>query len=1162
MAFTWQSPDHKRSGVDDMTLLPKVDDASIVENLKKRFDTDWIFTYIGPVLVSVNPFKQMKYFTQRETDMYQGAAQYENPPHIYALADQMYRNMTSDLESQCVIISGESGAGKTVCAKFIMNYLSQVSGSGNKAQKIKDVILQSNPVLEAFGNAKTVRNNNSSRFGKYVEILFQSGMPGGGKVRNFLLEKSRVVGQNPQERNFHVFYQCIDGISAEMRNDFGITEADYYNYLNEHNCYTVDGTDDKKDFEEMAEAMVTIGLDEDERSHIFSLVFGILHLGNVIFEEEKNDEAVVKMEDLLDYPCNLLQVDKEFLATKLTSRVMKTTWGGNTEEVVVTNNIQQAESTRDALAKGIYSRIFDFLVERINLAMEVDSKSARDLLTLGILDIYGFEIFQNNGFEQFCINYVNEKLQQIFIELTLKAEQEEYVQEGISWKEINYFNNKVVCSLIEDKAPKPGIMAVLDDVCASQHGQKAGADQNLKGKLADNQRQNKYFEDWGMGFAIHHYAGIVRYNVEGFCEKNKDVFYDDLIELMQSSSSEFIRKLFPENLVEKAKNRKRPITGAAKIKSQANDLVTSLMASTPSYVRTIKPNETKLPGDWDNKMVLHQCEYLGLKENIRIRRAGFAYRRAFEKFLQRYAILTKETWPRWSGSTNQGVIHILKSVNMNAEDYQLGKSKLFVKAPESLFLLEEQRDKIFDTHARVIQKTFKKYFNSQLLLRQKEEAADLFHMKKERRQHSLNRTFYSDYIGLDDAPGIRSLIGKREKIEFAQSVQRYDRKFRGLKIVKRDLIVTQKGIFIIGREKVKTGPNTGQFQEVVSRNIPFPQLFQISLSTRQDDFIVLHVAQSHDSLLQVPFKTEFVSVVSKLKEEKTNINLKLFFSDKVDFMSDKTALGAGKKRTLNFTSGPSPQENIVAEGMLKSALTVSVAQGLSNDSRPSRSDTKANARKNRAGGNNKNQGGQSRPKAGPGAPLPAVPANTGYNNKVNSENIYNEATSPGGRNQMTRQPSRKAPGVSDATPRGRISFKAIAKSSTIAQPNMDHLRQQLQNQQGGYRKSRKVSRDEQNYSNFQLPQREAGNTHESRAVIRKEQEVKPLPAGGRPKPAMPKKLARARVVYSYTAADTDEIDISESEVIEIVLEDPSGWWRGKKTNGEEGLFPGTYVEKM
>ena len=274
----------------------------------------------------------------------------------------MYRNMTSDLESQCVIISGESGAGKTVCAKFIMNYLSQVSGGGSTSQQVKEVILKSNPLLEAFGNAKTVRNNNSSRFGKYVEILFTSGQAAGGKISNFLPEKSRVVTQNPMERNFHIFYQLIEGL-GHLNNDLGVTSVDYYNYLNEHNCYKIEGTDDRADYEEMIEALDTMGFNEDEKFDLFSLVFAILHLGNVTFCETKNDEADVQLLDSLDYPARLLRVDMDQLRTKLISHVMETRWGKTVERIDVTNNVHQAEATRDALAKGLYSRLFDYLVQ-------------------------------------------------------------------------------------------------------------------------------------------------------------------------------------------------------------------------------------------------------------------------------------------------------------------------------------------------------------------------------------------------------------------------------------------------------------------------------------------------------------------------------------------------------------------------------------------------------------------------------------------------------------------------------------------------------------------------------------------------------------------------------------------------------------------------------
>ncbi|NXU51607.1 MYO1E protein, partial [Turnix velox] len=713
--YHWQSHNVKQSGVDDMVLLSKITEDSIVENLKKRYMDDYIFTYIGSVLISVNPFKQMPYFGEKEVEMYQGAAQYENPPHIYALADSMYRNMIIDRENQCVIISGESGSGKTVAAKYIMSYISKISGGGPKVQHVKEIILQSNPLLEAFGNAKTVRNNNSSRFGKYFEIQFSpGGEPDGGKISNFLLEKSRVVMRNPGERSFHIFYQLIEGASPEQKHNLGITCMDYYYYLSLSGSYKVDDIDDKSDFQETLHALSVIGIFPEEQALVLQIVAGILHLGNISFKEVGNYAAVVS-EEFLAYPAFLLGINQDRLKEKLTSRQMDSKWGGKSESINVTLNVEQACYTRDALAKALHSRVFDYLVESINKAMEKDHEE----YNIGVLDIYGFEIFQKNGFEQFCINFVNEKLQQIFIELTLKAEQEEYVQEGIKWTPIDYFNNKIVCDLIENKVNPPGIMSILDDVCATMHAVGEGADQTLLQKLQMQIGTHEHFNSWNQGFVIHHYAGKVSYDMDGFCERNRDVLFMDLIELMQSSDLPFIKALFPENL--QVDKKGRPTTASSKIKKQANDLVGTLMKCTPHYIRCIKPNETKKSRDWEESRVKHQVEYLGLKENIRVRRAGYAYRRVFKKFLQRYAILTKATWPSWKGEEKQGVLHLLQSVNMDPDQFQLGKSKVFIKAPESLFLLEEMRERKYDGYARAIQKAWRKYVARKKYVQMREE---------------------------------------------------------------------------------------------------------------------------------------------------------------------------------------------------------------------------------------------------------------------------------------------------------------------------------------------------------------------------------------------------------------------------------------------------------
>ncbi|NXQ54833.1 MYO1F protein, partial [Anthoscopus minutus] len=1093
--FHWQSHNVKQSGVDDMVLLSKISEEAIVENLKKRFMDDFIFTYIGPVLISVNPFKQMPYFTDREIELYQGAAQYENPPHIYALTDNMYRNMLIDGENQCVIISGESGAGKTVAAKYIMGYISKVSGGGEKVQHVKDIILQSNPLLEAFGNAKTVRNNNSSRFGKYFEIQFsRGGEPDGGKISNFLLEKSRVVSQNECERNFHIYYQLIQGASQEQRQNLGIMSPDYYFYLNQTDTYQVEGTDDHSDFHETMNAMQVIGIGGEEQQLVLQIVAGILHLGNISFQEEGN-YARVENADSLAFPAYLLGVDQERLNEKVTSRKMDSKWGGRCESITVTLNVEQAAYTRDALAKGLYARLFDFLVESINRAMQKPYEE----YSVGVLDIYGFEIFQKNGFEQFCINFVNEKLQQIFIELTLKAEQEEYVQEGIKWTQIQYFNNKVVCDLIENKLNPPGIMSVLDDVCATMHATGEGADQTLLQKLQAAVGTHEHFNSWSSGFVIHHYAGKVSYDVSGFCERNRDVLFSDLIELMQSSDHGFIRMLFPEKLDSDKKGR--PTTAGSKIKKQANDLVNTLMKCTPHYIRCIKPNETKRPRDWEESRVKHQVEYLGLKENIRVRRAGFAYRRLFHKFLQRYAILTPETWPSWRGDERQGVQHLLRSVNMDPEQYQMGRSKVFVKNPESLFLLEEMRERKFDGFARVIQKAWRRHIATRKYQQMREEAACILYNFKERRRNSINRNFVGDYLGMEERPELRQFLAKRERVDFADSITKYDRRF---KPIKRDFILTPKYFYLIGREKVKKGPEKGQIKEVLKKKVELQAVSGISLSTRQDDFFILHENDA-DNFLESIFKTELISLLCKRFEELTRSKLPLSFKDTLQFRVKKEGWGGGGTRSVTFVRGQGDVAALKAGGK---TLTVSIGDGLPRNAKPTR--------KGAAPG----RGGSRHPAPSRGAPPaprgacrnggPAVPRDDGWAQR-----------------DTYRMPQKQTRGPPAAALPARTAGHQ-PKARPPSQHSMDFLN---------------------------VPDQGVAGMQRRRSVGQR-----PPPAR-RPKPQPKAQGPRCRALYQYLGQDVDELSFSVGDVIDILMEDASGWWKGR-LHGKEGLFPGNYVQKI
>ncbi|CAI5645535.1 unnamed protein product [Oreochromis niloticus] len=1121
--YHWQSHNVKHSGVDDMVLLSKINEDAIVDNLKKRYMDDYIFTYIGPVLISVNPFKQMPYFGDKEIELYQGAAQYENPPHIYALADNMYRNMMIDRENQCVIISGESGAGKTVAAKYIMGYISRVSGGGPRvqhqltesvsSQHVKDIILQSNPLLEAFGNAKTLRNNNSSRFGKYFEIQFSSGgEPDGGKISNFLLEKSRVVMRNPGERSFHIFYQLIEGATSQQKNSLGITSLDYYSYLNQSGSYKVDDINDKSDFQETVKAMDVIGIAPEDRSMVLQIVAGVLHLGNISFKESGN-YAAVESEEFLAFPAFLLGIDQNRLKEKLTSRKMDSKWGSAVESIDVTLNVEQASYTRDALSKALHSRVFDFLVESINKAMVKDHQE----LNVGVLDIYGFEIFQKNGFEQFCINFVNEKLQQIFIELTLKAEQEEYVQEGIKWTPIEYFNNKIVCDLIESKNP-PGIMSILDDVCATMHAVGEGADQTMLQKLRVQINTHEHFNSWNQGFIIHHYAGKVSYDAEGFCERNRDVLFTDLIELMQSSEISFIRALFPENL--NADKKGRPTTAGSKIKKQANDLVSTLMKCTPHYIRCIKPNETKKPRDWEESRVKHQVEYLGLKENIRVRRAGYAYRRVFRKFLNRYAILTKESWPTWRGDEKQGVLHLLRSVNMDQDQFQLGRTKIFVKAPESLFLLEETRERKFDGYARTIQKAWRKYVARKKYVQMREEASDLLLNRKERRRHSLNRNFVGDYLGMDDRPELRQFLGKREKIDFADKVTKYDRRF---KAIKRDLILTPKSVYLIGREKVKQGPEKGQVTEVVKRRIDVDKILAVSLSTMQDDFLILH-EQEYDSLLECTFKTEFISLLAQRFEEKTQRKLPLKFSNTLEMKLKKENWGflsGGGSRQVTFVQG---QGDMPVLKPSSKSLQVSIGPGLPKNTRP----TRKSFTQSRSNMSRSHQHTPSRAAPGP----PVSHQNGGIRN---TNHVTNQRNS---QHHSKRHPSSH----NSAHPVLPSNINQVKeRGGSRQQPNLDCLRVPDQGAAG---------------PGGRPPTSNGGMAHRPSAS-------RPPPGGGRPKPAPKPKpqVPQCKALYAYDAQDTDELSFNADDMIDIIKEDASGWWTGR-LRGKQGLFPNNYVAKI
>uniref|UniRef100_A0A8C9FIR1 Myosin IH n=1 Tax=Pavo cristatus TaxID=9049 RepID=A0A8C9FIR1_PAVCR len=661
-----------RVGVQDFVLLDShTSEAAFLNNLRKRYQENLIYTYIGTLLVSVNPYKELDIYTVTQMQLYRGVNFFELPPHLYAIADNAYRVMCSEYNNHFILISGESGAGKTEASKKILQYYAVTCPTTEQLQVVRDRLLLSNPVLEAFGNAKTLRNDNSSRFGKYMDIQFDfKGAPVGGHILSYLIEKSRVVHQNHGERNFHIFYQLLEGGEKDLLCWLGLERnPQKYAYLVQGRCAKVFSINDKNDWKIVRKAFSIIDFTEKDLEHLFGIVASVLHLGNIQFEEDSNGHAIIR---------NGTQI-------KWISKVLSPL------------NVDLAFYARDAVAKAIYGRTFTWLVNKINgsLANKVGSLSGDSTrkTVIGLLDIYGFEVLDTNSFEQFCINYCNEKLQQLLIEMTLKAEQEEYEMEGIEWEPIPYFNNKIICDLVEQK--HKGIISILDEECLrpgeatdlsflEKLEEKVGDHAHfVTRKLADQKTRKSI--DW-VDFRLLHYAGEVTYCAVGFLEKNNDLLYRNLKEVLCNSKNGIVRDCF---LLSELDSRRRPETVATQFKNSLMSLIEILMSKEPSYIRCIKPNENKEPGKFDDCLIRHQVKYLGLMEHLRVRRAGFAYRRKYEHFLRRYKSLCPATWPHWHGPAAEGVERLIKHIGYKPEEYKLGRTKIFIRFPKTLFATED-----------------------------------------------------------------------------------------------------------------------------------------------------------------------------------------------------------------------------------------------------------------------------------------------------------------------------------------------------------------------------------------------------------------------------------------------------------------------------------------
>ncbi|XP_076864280.1 unconventional myosin-Ig [Brachyhypopomus gauderio] len=703
-------------GKSDFVLLDEVTMEQFSENLKLRFEKGRIYTFIGEVVVSVNPYRQMDIYGQDMIDAYRGRELYENPPHLYAVADAAYKAMKRRAKDTCIVISGESGAGKTEASKYIMQYIAAITNPTQReeVESVKNVLLKSNCVLEAFGNAKTNRNDNSSRFGKYMDINFNfNGDPTGGHINNYLLEKSRVVQQQDGERNFHSFYQLLRGGSEDILKSLYLSkDPTDYTYTSQGALAMTSSTDDRSRHRAVMSALKVISFSEEEISSIYKILATILHLGNVRFVSEAESVQLLGT-DLVTHISELTGTEVESVTKALLYRTVAT---GGGEVIDKGHSEQEASYGRDAFAKALYERLFGWIVMRINSVIEVKNYNPAlhgKNTVIGVLDIYGFEIFDNNSFEQFCINYCNEKLQQLFIELILRQEQEEYHREGITWQHIEYFNNQIIVDLVEQS--HKGIISILDEacltvgkvtdsVCLDSMNNKLGHHPHYTSrKLTPTDKTMEF----NRHFRIRHYAGDVTYSIEGFLDKNKDPLFQDFKRLMFNSSDSVLKEMWPDGKLSITEVTKRPLTAATLFKNSIIALVDKLACKEPYYVRCVKPNEVKSPMLFDDARCQHQVAYLGLLENVRVRRAGFAYRQPYERFLQRYKMTCEYTWPNHLMSNDREAVEAIVVQHGFEGDVAYGHNKLFVRTPRSLFTLEQERAALIPILVLFLQKVWR-----------------------------------------------------------------------------------------------------------------------------------------------------------------------------------------------------------------------------------------------------------------------------------------------------------------------------------------------------------------------------------------------------------------------------------------------------------------------
>ncbi|KAK4241242.1 hypothetical protein C8A03DRAFT_30583 [Achaetomium macrosporum] len=730
---------------DDLTNLSHLNEPAVLQAIRLRYLQKEIYTYSGIVLIATNPFARVdSLYVPGMVQVYAGKQRATQAPHLFAIAEEAFMDMLRDGKNQTIVVSGESGAGKTVSAKYIMRYFatreppdspgSRVKKGPEAMSKTEEAILATNPIMEAFGNAKTTRNDNSSRFGKYIEIMFDKGTNIiGAKIRTYLLERSRLVFQPLKERNYHIFYQLVAGVSDKERQELGLLPIEQFEYLNQGNTPTIDGVDDKAEFVATKQSLKTIGVNDADQAEIFKLLAGLLHLGNVKIGASRNDSTLSATEPSLVKACDILGINAPEFAKWIVKKQLIT------RGEKITSNLTQAQAVvvRDSVAKFIYSSLFDWLVDVINRSLATEEVLNRVHSFIGVLDIYGFEHFAKNSFEQFCINYANEKLQQEFNQHVFKLEQEEYLREQIDWTFIDFADNQPCIDLIEGKL---GILSLLDE----ESRLPMGSDEQFVTKLHHHYAadKNKFYKKPRFGksaFTVCHYAIDVTYESEGFIEKNRDTVPDEHMAVLRASTNKFLTTVLDAasqvrekdvasasstNAVKPAAGRRigvavnrKPTLGGI-FKSSLIELMNTINSTDVHYIRCIKPNEAKEAWKFEGPMVLSQLRACGVLETVRISTAGYPTRWTYEEFALRYYMLVPSS--QWTSEIREMAKAILSkalgtSTGKGLDKYQMGLTKIFFRAGMLAFL-ENLRTNRLNECAIMIQKNLKaKYYRKRYL---------------------------------------------------------------------------------------------------------------------------------------------------------------------------------------------------------------------------------------------------------------------------------------------------------------------------------------------------------------------------------------------------------------------------------------------------------------